>query len=75
MDSSLSASSFQNFSAVCSSHSLSETVDLLSLSLFRLVGSKHFLHLLNNLRLALEYGCVFNIKTLNYYTMIFLCCQ
>ena len=44
--SSFGASSFKNFSAVCSSHSLSETVFLVSLSLLRLVGSFHDLHLL-----------------------------
>ena len=35
------ASSLQNFSAVCSSHSFTETVFLFSLTLFGLVGSKH----------------------------------
>ena len=35
------ASSLQNFSAVCSGHSLTETVFLFSLTLFGLVGSKH----------------------------------
>ena len=36
------ASSFQNVSAVGSSHSLSETVLFLSLTLFGLIGSEHF---------------------------------
>ena len=41
------ASSLQYVSAVCGSHSLSEAVLLLSLTLFGLIGSKHFVHLLN----------------------------
>ena len=41
--SAFSASSFQNLAAVCSFHSLSETVLFLSLTFFRLV-SKHSLY-------------------------------
>ena len=44
--SSLGASSLQNFSAVSSSHSFSETVFLVSLSFLRLICSLHDLHLL-----------------------------
>ena len=40
--SALSAASLQYFSAVCGLHSLSETVFLFSLALFRLIGSKHY---------------------------------
>ena len=40
--SALSASSLKNVSAVSGSHSLSEAVLLLSLSLLRLVSSEHF---------------------------------
>ena len=40
------ASSFQNISAVGSSHSFSKTVLFLSLTLFGLVGSEHSWHLL-----------------------------
>ena len=40
--SALSASSLENVSAVSSSHSLSEAMLLLSLSLLRLVSSEHF---------------------------------
>ena len=40
--SALSASSLKNVSAVSSSHSLSEAMLLLSLSLLRLVSSEHF---------------------------------
>ena len=36
------ASSFQNLTSVCSAHSLSETMLFLSLTLFRLIRSKHF---------------------------------
>ena len=46
-DSAFRASSLQNFSAVGSFHSLPETVFDFSLTLFRLVRSKHALHLLN----------------------------
>ena len=45
--SALSASSLKNVSAVSSSHSLSEAMLLLSLSLLRLVSSEHYLHLLD----------------------------
>ena len=45
--SALSASSLQYVSAVSGSHSLSEAVLLLSLTLFGLIGSEHSLHLLN----------------------------
>ena len=41
------ASSFEYVSSVGSCHSLSEAVLLLSLTLFGLIGSKHFVHLLN----------------------------
>ena len=44
--SAFSASSLQDVSAVSSSHSLSEAVLLFSLTLFGLIGSEHFLHLL-----------------------------
>jgi len=44
--SALCASSFEYVSAISSLHSLSEAVLLLSLTLFRLVSSKHRLHLL-----------------------------
>ena len=40
------ASSLEYVSAVGCSHSLSETVFFLSLSLLRLIGSEHVLHLL-----------------------------
>ena len=45
--SAFSASSLEYVSAVSSSHSLSEAVLLLSLSLLGLVCSEHFLHLLD----------------------------
>ena len=41
-------SSLQYVSAVCSSHSLSEAVLFLSLTLFGLVSSKHFIYLLED---------------------------
>ena len=44
--SALCASSLEYVSAISSLHSLSEAVLLLSLTLFRLVSSKHRLHLL-----------------------------
>ena len=44
--SAFSTSSLEYVSSVGSSHSLSETVLFLSLTLFRLIGSKHFVHLL-----------------------------
>ena len=44
--SSFGASSLEYVSAVGCSHSLSETVFFLSLSLLRLIGSEHVLHLL-----------------------------
>ena len=43
------ASSLKNVSAVGSSHSLSEAMLLLSLTLFGLVSSEHYLHLLQTL--------------------------
>ena len=45
--SALCASSLKNVSAVCSSHSLSEAVLLFSLTLFGLVSSEHYMHLLD----------------------------
>ena len=44
--SALRASSLENVTAVCGLHSLSEAMLLFSLTLFRLIGSEHFLHLL-----------------------------
>ena len=44
--SAFSASSLQYVSAVSSCHSFSEAVLLLSLTLFGLISSEHFLHLL-----------------------------
>ena len=44
--SALSASSLKNVSTVSGSHSLSETVLFLSLSLLRLICSEHLVHLL-----------------------------
>ncbi len=44
--SALCTSSLENSSAVCSLHSLSEAMLLFSLTLFGLVSSEHFLHLL-----------------------------
>ena len=44
--SAFSASSLKNVSAVSSSHSLSEAVLFFSLSLFRLICSEHYCHLL-----------------------------
>ena len=45
--SALSASSLEDVSAVSSCHSLSEAVLFFSLTLFGLISSEHFLHLLN----------------------------
>ena len=45
--SAFSTSSLEYVSSVGGSHSLSETVLFLSLTLFRLISSKHFVHLLN----------------------------
>ena len=45
--SAFSASSLKYVSAVSSCHSLSEAVLFLSLTLFGLISSKHFVHLLN----------------------------
>ena len=44
--SALSASSLEDVSAVSSCHSLSEAVLFFSLTLFGLISSEHFLHLL-----------------------------
>lgn len=44
--SAFSASSLEYVSSVGSSHSLSEAMLLFPLTLFRLIGSKHFVHLL-----------------------------
>ena len=41
LHSSLGTSSLQNFSSIGGSHSFTETVNLLSLSLFGLIGSQH----------------------------------
>ena len=49
------ASSLKNVSAVCSLHSLSEAMLLLSLKLLGLVSSEHFLHLLINLSEAFAF--------------------
>ena len=45
--SAFSASSLEYVSTVSGSHSLSETMLFLSLTLFGLISSKHFLHLLS----------------------------
>ena len=45
--SAFSTSSLKYVSSIGSSHSLSETVLFLSLTLFRLISSKHFVHLLS----------------------------
>ena len=58
------ASSLKNVSAVGSLHSLSEAMLLLSLTLFGLVSSEHFLHLLESLSEA----CCFS-SFLRFYTM------
>ena len=44
--SAVSASSLEDVSTVSGSHSLSETMLFLSLTLFGLISSKHFMHLL-----------------------------
>ena len=77
--SSLGASSLKNFSAVCSSHSLSETVLHLSLSFLRLVGSFHEWHLLYSFRWALR-GLnasfrAYSYKDILYYTEKNILCQ
>ena len=53
--STLGASSFKNFSTVCCSHSFSETVFFVSLSLLRLICSLHELHLLVKLLTSFSY--------------------
>ena len=58
------ASSLKNVSAVCSLHSLSEAMLLLSLKLLGLVSSEHFLHLLIDLSEAFRFSAI-----LRFYTM------
>ena len=73
--SALCASSLQYVSAVSSSHSFSEAVLFLSLTLFRLISSKHCLHLLKFVLIpdheisgiTPEACCLLSINTL--YTM------
>ena len=62
--SALGTSSFEYVSAVGSLHSLSETMLFLSLSLFRLVCSEHYMHLL----ILLSEACCFE-SLLRFYTM------
>ena len=72
--SSLGASSLQNFSAVSSSHSFSETVFLVSLSLLGLIGSLHDLHLLVYFLTSLSYIKERPYESRIYYkTNLFIC--
>ena len=59
--SAFSASSLENVSAVCSSHSLSEAMLLLSLTFLGLVSSEHYLHLLQTLSEACCFTATFTL--------------
>ena len=59
--SAFSASSLKNVSAVGSSHSFSEAMLLLSLTLFGLVSSEHYLHLLQTLSEACCFTATFTL--------------
>ena len=75
--SALCTASLQNGSAVGSLHSLSEAMLLFSLSLFRLVSSEHYLHLLNSLSEACCFNVAFTLlhNDTQYYTLSFFICQ
>jgi hypothetical protein len=72
--STLGASSFKNFSTVSCSHSFSETVFLVSLSLLGLIGSLHDLHLLVYFLTSLSYIKERPYESRIYYkTKLFIC--
>ena len=76
--SALCTTSLQNVSAVSSLHSLSETVLLLSLTLFRLISSKHVWHLLaDSYRKRIVHSRHFRFYTMTSYIINTKClnCQ